>query len=161
MNILVTGARGFVGRNLVESLKNIRDNKDRTRPELKIDNIFEYDIGTDSAELERFCKDTDFVFDFAGVNRPKDSSEFVTGNVGFTSELIGLLEKHNNTCPIVFRHQFRQLLQGGMQTVNTVNQSLRRKICSLTMQAERAHAYSYIAFRTFSVSGAALTITAS
>ena len=112
MNILVAGARGFVGRNLVESLKNIRDNKDRTRPELKIDNIFEYDIGTDSAELERFCKDTDFVFDFAGVNRPKDSSEFVTGNVGFTSELIGLLEKHNNTCPIVFSSSVQATLAG-------------------------------------------------
>lgn len=112
MNILVTGARGFVGRNLVESLKNIRDNKDRTRPELKIDSIFEYDIGTDSAELERFCKDTDFVFDFAGVNRPKDSSEFVTGNVEFTSALIGLLEKHNNTCPIVFSSSVQATLAG-------------------------------------------------
>lgn len=112
MNILVTGARGFVGRNLVESLKNIRDNKDRTRPELKIDNIFEYDIGTDSAELERFCKNADFVFDFAGVNRPKDSSEFAIGNVGFTSELIGLLEKHSNICPVVFSSSVQATLAG-------------------------------------------------
>lgn len=112
MNILVTGSRGFVGRNLVESLKNIRDNKDRTRSELKIDNIFEYDIGTEPVELEKFCKDADFIFDFAGVNRPRDSSEFVTGNVDFTSELIGLLEKCNNICPIVFSSSVQATLDG-------------------------------------------------
>lgn len=161
MNILVTGARGFVGRNLVESLKNIRDNKDRTRPELKIDNIFEYDIGTDSAELERFCKDTDFVFDFAGVNRPKDSSEFVTGNVGFTSELIGLLEKHNNTCPVVFSSSVQATLAGRYANSEYGKSKLTAENLFLDYAKERAHAYSYIAFRTFSVSGAALTITAS
>lgn len=136
MNILVTGARGFVGKNFVESLKNIKYNKDRTRPELKIDDIFEYDIDTDHDSLEQFCESADFIFDFAGVNRPKDSREFTSGNVGFTSELIGLLEKHGNACPIVFRHPFRRLLPDGTQTVNTENQSLRRRSCYLIMQTE-------------------------
>lgn len=112
MNILVTGARGFVGKNFVESLKNIKYNKDRTRPELKIDDIFEYDIDTDHDSLEQFCESADFIFDFAGVNRPKDSREFTSGNVGFTSELIGLLEKHGNACPIVFSSSVQATLAG-------------------------------------------------
>lgn len=112
MNILVTGARGFVGKNFVESLKNIKYNKDRTRPELKIDDVFEYDIDTDHDSLEQFCESADFIFDFAGVNRPKDSREFTSGNVGFTSELIGLLEKHGNACPIVFSSSVQAALAG-------------------------------------------------
>ena len=82
MNILVTGSSGFVGRNLVENLKNIRDGKDRTRPGIKIDAIYEYDVQNTREELEMFCASADFVFNLAGVNRPKDQTEFMEGNYG-------------------------------------------------------------------------------
>ena len=101
MNILVTGARGFVGKNLCAALKNIRDGKDKTRPELKIDEIFEYDVDSSIAELDVYCASADFIFNLAGVNRPQNPEEFMQGNFGFASTLLDLLKKHNNTCPIV------------------------------------------------------------
>ena len=94
MNILVTGAKGFVGKNLVCNLKNIQEGKNRTRPNLLIDQIFEFDIDTDPALLDAYCAQADFVFNLAGVNRPKENSEFMKGNFGFASELLGLLKKH-------------------------------------------------------------------
>lgn len=101
MNILVTGAKGFVGKNLVENLKNIRDNKNRTRPNIRIDEIYEYDIDSTSASLDEYCKKADFVFNLAGVNRPQNSDEFMQGNFGFASTLLETLKKHNNICPIM------------------------------------------------------------
>ncbi len=101
MKILVTGARGFVGKNLCEALKNIKDGKDRTRPELKIEEIFEVDIDTSEECLEDYCQKADFVFNLAGVNRPKEVSEFMEGNFSFADKLIGYLEKHKNTCPLM------------------------------------------------------------
>ena len=101
MNILVTGARGFVGKNLCAALKNIRDGKDKTRPELKIGEIFEYDVDSSIAELDVYCASADFIFNLAGVNRPQNPEEFMQGNFGFASTLLDLLKKHNNTCPIV------------------------------------------------------------
>ena len=101
MNILLTGAKGFVGKNLCVSLKNIRDGKDRTRPELKIGEIFEYDIDTNPALLDEYCRECDFVFNLAGVNRPQNAEEFMQGNFGFTSTLLDTLKKHNNTCPVM------------------------------------------------------------
>ena len=101
MNILVTGARGFVGKNLCAALKNIRDGKDKTRPELKIDEIFEYDVDSSIAELDVYCASADFIFNLAGVNRPQNPEEFMQGNFGFASILLDILKKHNNTCPIV------------------------------------------------------------
>ena len=100
MNILVTGAKGFVGKNLSAALKNIRDGKDKTRS-LKIDEIFEYDIDTDKALLDGFCEKADFVFNLAGVNRPKETAEFMEGNFGFASTLLDSLKKHNNKCPVM------------------------------------------------------------
>ena len=101
MNILVTGAKGFVGKNLCANLKNIRDGKDRTRPDIEIDNIFEYDIDTDIVLLDEYCAKADFVFNLAGVNRPQNPEEFMQGNFGFASVLLDTLKKHNNKCPVM------------------------------------------------------------
>lgn len=111
MNILVTGAKGFVGQNLVASLKNIKDNKDRTR-NIKIDNIYEYDIDTDSSLLDRYCKDCDFVFNLAGVNRPKDDKEFMEGNFGFVSTLLDTLKKYDNKSGIMLSSSIQATLLG-------------------------------------------------
>ena len=101
MKLLITGAHGFVGKNLCESLRAIRDGKDKTRPGLAIDEILEYDLDTDPALLESFCEKADFVFHLAGVNRPKDPAEFMAGNFGFTSTLLETLKKYKNTCPVM------------------------------------------------------------
>lgn len=101
MNILVTGAKGFVGKNLCLSLKNIRDKKDRMHGNIMIHDIYEYDIDTDSALLSEYCAKCDFVFHLAGINRPQDTREFIQGNYGFTSTLLDTLKKHNNTCPVM------------------------------------------------------------
>ena len=93
MNILVTGAKGFVGKNFVSALKNIKNGYDKTRPSIKLDDIYEYDIDTDKSCLEIYCKNADIVFNFAGVNRPKDNSEFMAGNYGFASELLDILKR--------------------------------------------------------------------
>ena len=99
MNILVTGARGFVGRNLCERLKTIRDGKDHTHPELNIDEVYECDRKTAPETLRQYCQDADFVFHLAGVNRPENPEEYQTGNAGFTSELLDILASVHNTCP--------------------------------------------------------------
>ena len=100
MKILITGAKGFVGKNLVENLKNIKEGKNRTR-DLVVDSIFEYDIDSTQEELEIYCKECDFVFNLAGVNRPKDESEFMKGNFGFASILLDTLKKYENNCPVM------------------------------------------------------------
>lgn len=101
MNILITGAKGFVGKNLVTSLENIQQNKDSTCPNLKIDEIYKYDIDTNPALLDRYCSQADFVFNLAGVNRPKKQSEFMEGNFGFASILLDTLKAHDNTVSVV------------------------------------------------------------
>lgn len=116
MNILVTGAKGFVGKNLVENLKNIRDGKNRTRPEICVDEIFEYDLDSTAEELDTFCSSADFVFNLAGVNRPKDPEEFKQGNFGFASQLLGLLRNHNNSCPVMLASSIQATLAGRFGT---------------------------------------------
>ena len=111
MNILVTGAEGFVGKNLCAALKNIRDNKDKTR-NIKIEEIFEYDIDTERNLLDGFCERADFVFNLAGVNRPKDNAEFMEGNFGFASDLLNTLKKHNNKCPVMLSSSVQATLIG-------------------------------------------------
>lgn len=101
MNILVTGAKGFVGRNLVAALESIRDGKDRTHPGLNVGEIYRYDIDSTPAELDEACANVDFVFNLAGVNRPKDNSEFMAGNFGFASDLLETLKRHKNKCPVM------------------------------------------------------------
>ena len=100
MKILVTGAKGFVGKNLCAALGNIRDGKDRTRS-VTVSEIFEYDLDTDPALLDGYCAEADFVFHLAGVNRPQNPEEFMLGNFGFASKLLDTLKKHKNTCPIM------------------------------------------------------------
>lgn len=111
MKILVTGAKGFVGKNLVESLKNIQSNKDKTR-KMKIEEIFQYDIHSTMEELEEYCSECDFVFHLAGVNRPTNDEEFMKGNFGFTSLLLDCLRKYENTCPIMISSSIQATLEG-------------------------------------------------
>ena len=116
MNILVTGSAGFVGRNLVENLKNILDGKNWTRPNIKIEKIYEYDRDNTLEELDTFCADCDFVFNLAGVNRPKDPKEFKEGNFGFASVLLNTLKKHKNTCPVMLSSSLQATLAGRFGT---------------------------------------------
>ena len=110
MNILITGAKGFVGKNLVEALKNIRDNKDKTY-DLTTDLIInEYDVDTDEKLLDDYCKNADFVFNLAGVNRPETEDEFMKGNFGFASTLLETLEKYNNKCPVMLSSSIQAAL---------------------------------------------------
>lgn len=112
MNILITGAKGFVGKNLAEALKAIKDGKDRTRPELKIDEIFLYDIDSTAEELNLYCEKADFVFNLAGVNRPQNNEEFFEGNFGFASDLLNTLKKYNNSCPVMLSSSIQATLLG-------------------------------------------------
>ena len=112
MNILITGAKGFVGKNLSVALENIRDGKDRTRPELQIKEIYFYDIDSSEKELDTACKKADFVFNLAGVNRPENADEFLKGNFGFAEKLLDTLKKHNNTCPVMLASSVQATLIG-------------------------------------------------
>ena len=112
MKILVTGAKGFVGKNLCWALKNIRDGKDKTRPSLKIDEVWEYDVDSVPEQLSEWCQKADFVFNLAGVNRPKETSEFMEGNFGFASTLLDTLKKYGNTCPVMLSSSLQASLTG-------------------------------------------------
>lgn len=112
MKILVTGAKGFVGKNLCWALKNIKDGKDRRFPDLTIEEVFEYDIDTDPALLDEFCEKADFVFNLAGVNRPQNQEEFMQGNFGFASTLLDTLKKHGNNCPVMLSSSQQASLTG-------------------------------------------------
>ena len=116
MKILVTGAKGFVGKNLVENLKNIRDGKNRTRPSLNIEEIYEYDLNSTEEDLDVYCREADFVFNLAGVNRPKDPEEFRKGNFGFASTLLDTLKKHDNKCPVMLSSSIQATLAGRFGT---------------------------------------------
>ena len=112
MKILVTGAKGFVGKNLCAQLKNIRDGKARCYGDLVVDEVFEYDIDSTAEELEKYCKEADFVFNLAGVNRPQNQEEFMQGNFGFASTLLDTLKKYNNRCPVMLSSSQQASLTG-------------------------------------------------
>ena len=112
MKILVTGAKGFVGRNLCAQLKNIRDGKARFYGDLRIDNVYEYDLDSTEGQLEDWCRDCDFVFNLAGVNRPKDPEEFMKGNFGFASTLLDTLKKYGNKAPVMLSSSAQASLTG-------------------------------------------------
>ena len=116
MNILVTGAKGFVGRNLVENLKNIKDKKDNTRPGIVIESIYEYDIDNTPEDLDKYCKNADFVFNLAGVNRPENPEDFKEGNFGFASLLLDTLKKYNNKAPVMLSSSIQATLEGRFGT---------------------------------------------
>ena len=112
MKILITGAKGFVGKNLSAALQNIKDNKDRTRPDIKIDELYLYDIDSSKELLETACEKADFVFNLAGANRPKDPADFKNVNFGFASELLDTLTKYNNKCPVMLSSSVQATLEG-------------------------------------------------
>lgn len=112
MNILVTGANGFVGKNLCRALENIKENKDRTHPGLQIDEIYKYDLSTPAEKLEEFCQKADFVLNLAGVNRPKNNDEFMRGNFGFASTLLETLKKYGNKAPVMISSSIQATLIG-------------------------------------------------
>ena len=116
MNILVTGAKGFAGKNLVVNLKNIRDKKNNTRPGIAIENIYEYDIDSTPENLDEYCKNADFVFNFAGVNRPENPEDFRKGNFGFASLLLDTLKKHKNKAPVMLSSSIQATLEGRFGT---------------------------------------------
>jgi len=112
MNILITGAKGFVGKNLTANLYNIKENKNRTRPNIQIENIYEYDIDTEPELLDKYCADADFVFHLAGVNRPENPTEFMEGNFGFSSVLLETLKKHDNKATVMLSSSIQASLTG-------------------------------------------------
>lgn len=112
MKILVTGSKGFVGKNLCAALKNLKDGKDKTRPKLAIEEIFEYDIDSNPMDLETCCQQADFVFNLAGVNRPQTQEEFMQGNFGFASTLLNTLKKYNNKCSVMLSSSIQATLIG-------------------------------------------------
>ena len=112
MKILVTGAKGFVGKNLCWALKNIQAGKDKTHPDLSIEAVYEYDLDSTPEELDQWCKDCDFVYNLAGVNRPQNQEEFMQGNFGFASILLDTLKKYGNKCPVMLSSSQQASLTG-------------------------------------------------
>ena len=112
MNILITGAKGMVGTALVNNLKNIRDNKNRTRPNISVENIYEYDLDSTPEELDQYCQKADFVFNLAGVNRPENPEDFMKGNFGFATKLLDTLKKYGNKAPVMVSSSVQATLTG-------------------------------------------------
>lgn len=161
MRVLVTGAKGFVGRNLCESLKAIRDGRDRREryaPLLPLE-VMECDIETTAEELDAMCARADFVFNLAGVNRPEDPSEFMAGNFGFASDLLAALERHGNACPVMLASSAQASLTGRYAGSAYGESKLAGRSSSAGTPRELAHLCSSTASPTSMASGAAPTTT--
>ena len=116
MKILVTGAKGFVGKNLCAQLNNIKEGKAKCYGDLTVSQVYEYDIDSTAEELDSYCSDCDFVFNLAGVNRPQTQEEFMQGNFGFASTLLDTLKKHGNACPVMISSSIQATLAGRFGT---------------------------------------------
>jgi len=112
MNVLVTGAKGMVGTALCNNLKTLQDGRNKTRPDIHIEQIYEYDLGSTPKQLDEYCKNCDFVFNLAGVNRPQNNDEFMKGNFGFASTLLETLKKYNNKATIMLSSSIQATLIG-------------------------------------------------
>lgn len=132
MKILVTGAKGFVGKNLVAQLQNIKQEKARWYSVSKDIDIYEYDIDSTEEELDKYCRDCDFVFHLAGVNRPKEQKEFMEGNFGFTDTLLNTLKKHKNTCPVMISSSIQALLDNPYGESKRAGENLMREYSKQT-----------------------------
>lgn len=157
MKILVTGAKGFVGQNLVASLMNIKENKDRTR-DVVIDEIYQYDLG-DEDKLDEYCKECDFVFNLAGVNRPKDQSEFMEGNFGFASTLLDTLKKYDNKCGVMLSSSIQATLLGRYAGSDYGKSKLAGEELFLIMLEIMVVRYMFIVSLIYLVNGVDLIIT--
>ncbi len=134
MNILVTGAKGMVGTALCNNLKNIRDEKNRTREGIKIEEIYEYDMDSTKEQLDEYCQKADFVFNFAGVNRPENPEDFMKGNFGFASDLLDGLKKYNNKATIMLSSSVQAILPEDSVIQNMVEARKLGKSCFFSMR---------------------------
>lgn len=159
MNILVTGAKGFVGRNLCAQLNNIKNGKARCYGDLKIDEVFEYDIDSTSEQLDAWCQKVDFVFNLAGVNRPKENDEFMKGNFGFASTLLDTLKKHHNTCPVMLSSSAQASLTGRFGNSEYGRSKRLVKIYFYSTVKIREPKCWFIVFRIFTANGVVPTTT--
>ena len=159
MKILVTGAKGFVGKNLCAQLKNIRDGKARNYG-VTVTEVFEYDLDSTPEELDRWCAEADFVFNLAGVNRPKDTAEFMAGNFGFASTLLDTLRKHGNRCPVMLSSSQQASLTGRFGNSEYGRSKKAGEDLFLKYGRRRARRCWCTASRTSSASGAGRTTTA-
>ena len=150
MKILVTGAKGFVGKNLCAQLNNIKDGKARCYGDVTVEAVYEYDLDSTPEQLDEYCKNADFVFNLAGVNRPQNQEEFMQGNFGFASTLLDTLKKHGNTCPVMLSSSVSAI-------VSMVAARKQAKICSWSTAKRLAQECSYIASRTCLASGVVQT----
>ena len=136
MNILVTGSDGFIGKNLVEALKRVRENGDPTRPNLKIDEIFEYDRKNEIGDLNNYCADADFVFNLVGNNRPVSTEEYMIDNYGFSRTLLLMLENYHNECPVMLASSY-YAIQAGIYADNTYGKAKKGSGISLFWHGEK------------------------
>ena len=146
MNILVTGAKGMVGTALCNNLRNILDNKNRTRPNLQIEEIYEYDLNSTPEELDEYCRKADFVFNLAGVNRPENPEDFMKGNFGFASDLLNNLKKHSNKATIMLSSSIQAT--DALETASTAEAKRQARNCSLIMRRKPVQKLQFIAFQT-------------
>ena len=153
MKILVTGAKGFVGKNLCAQLNNIKEGKARNYS-VKIDEVFEYDIDSTPEDLDRFCKETDFVFNLAGVNRPENPEDFRKGNFGFASTLLDTLKKHGNRCPVMLSSSIQATLMVVTPDIHTVRARRRGRNSSSNIRTRPERRFLYTVSRTSLENGA-------